>query len=88
MEREKAPMAAVVLSEALAADATAAASRAPSKEDYLKEGWRKRGVCSSAPQDHINIRILQTMISAIPLILGLETKMSDPYVYVVFWAPM
>ena len=26
------------------------------------------------------------MISGIPLILGLGTRMSDPYVYVVFWA--
>ena len=39
------------------------------------------------PKDHINIRILQTMISGIPLILGLGTRMSDPYVYVVLWAP-
>ena len=37
------------------------------------------------PKDHINIRILRTMISGI--ILGLLTRMSDPYVYVVFWAP-
>ena len=40
-----------------------------------------------APKDQTNIRILQTVISGIPLILGLGTKMSDPYVYVVFWAP-
>ena len=39
------------------------------------------------PKDYINIRILQTMISGIPLILGLGTRMSDPYVYVVLWAP-
>ena len=39
------------------------------------------------PEEHINIRILQTMISSIPLIFGLSTRMSDPYVYVVFWAP-
>ena len=39
---------------------------------------------SRAPKDHINmrIRILPTMISGIPLILGLRTRM--PYVYVVF----
>ena len=38
-------------------------------------------------KDHINKRILQTMISDILVILGLGTRMSDPYVYVVFWAP-
>ena len=36
---------------------------------------------------YVNIRILQSMVSGIPLILGLGTRMSDPYVYVVFWAP-
>ena len=41
-----------------------------------------------APKDHINIRILQIMISGIPLILGLGTRMSCPYVYVVLWAPI
>ena len=40
-----------------------------------------------APKVHMNIRILQTLISGIPLILGLGTRMSDPYVYVVCWAP-
>ena len=33
-------------------------------------------------------RILRTMISGIPLISGLGTRMSDPCVYVVFWAPV
>ena len=28
------------------------------------------------------------MMSGIPLLLGLRTRMSDPYVYVVFWAPI
>ena len=28
------------------------------------------------------------MVSGIPLILGLGTRMSDPSVYVVFWAPI
>ena len=36
---------------------------------------------------YINIRILQNMISGSPLIWGLGTRMSDPYVYVVLWAP-
>ena len=31
-------------------------------------------------------KTLQNMISGIPLILGLGTRMSDPHVYVVFWA--
>ena len=39
------------------------------------------------PTDHLNIRILQNCISGIPLVLNLGTGMSDPYVYVVFWAP-
>ena len=39
-----------------------------------------------APKDHINIRILQVIISGILSILGLRTRM-DPYVHVVFWAP-
>ena len=28
----------------------------------------------------------ETTLSGIPLILGLQTRMSDPYVHVVFWA--
>ena len=36
---------------------------------------------------YIKIGILQTMISGIPLTLGLGTKMSDLFVYVAFWAP-
>ena len=42
---------------------------------------------SMAPNGHIKIRILPTMISSIPTMLGPGTRMSDPYVYVVFWAP-
>ena len=38
-------------------------------------------------EHHINIRILQTIISGILLILGVATRMSDPCVYVVFWDP-
>ena len=38
------------------------------------------------PKDHINIRILQTMISGIPLMLGLGTRMSDAHVFAVCWA--
>ena len=36
----------------------------------------------------MNIKILQTMISGIPLRLGLGTTMSDPYVYVASGAPI
>ena len=32
---------------------------------------------------HINIRILPTMISGTPLILGLGTRMRDPYSYII-----
>ena len=35
----------------------------------------------------MNIRILQPLISGIPHVLGLGTRMSDPHVFVVFWAP-
>ena len=38
---------------------------------------------ASGAKDHVNVRILQTMISGIPLMLSLPTKMSDPHVYVV-----
>ena len=31
------------------------------------------------PKDHISIRILQTMMFCIPLILGLGARMSDPW---------
>ena len=37
-----------------------------------------------AQRDNLNTRILQTMVSDIPLKLGLGTRISDPYVYVVF----
>ena len=40
----------------------------------------------TGPKDHINIRILHTRTSGIPLIAGHRTRMYDPYVYVVFWA--
>ena len=32
---------------------------------------------------YINIRILQTLASGLANVLGLRTRMSDPYVYVV-----
>ena len=41
---------------------------------------------SRGPQDHINTRILQTMVSGLLPVLDLATRM-DLYVYVVFWAP-
>ena len=51
---------------------------------YLVHNWdiwvQTRGPYFRGPTGHINIRILQTMISGIPLILGLGTSM--PYVYV------
>ena len=36
---------------------------------------------------YMNMRILQNMISGIPVVLGLGTRESDPYAYVFFWAP-
>ena len=41
-----------------------------------------------APKDHINMRITQNMISGIDPVYGLSTRISDPYVYVVLWAPI
>ena len=49
-----------------------------------------RGYCRGlrrAPKGDISIRIVENMNSGIPLILGPGTRMSDPYVYVVFWPP-
>ena len=43
--------------------------------------------CMSYSIWYTNIRILLIMVSGIPLILGLGTKMSDPHVSVLFWAP-
>ena len=40
-----------------------------------------------APKEHTIIKILLAMVSGISFILGLGTRMSDPYVYVVFWDP-
>ena len=36
---------------------------------------------------YIDIRILETTICGIPLVLGLRTSMYDPCVHAVFWAP-
>ena len=38
---------------------------------------------SRGPNDHIDIRILQTMASGIPLVLGNRTRIQDPSVHVV-----
>ena len=46
----------------------------PNRKSLLRRG----------PAEPINIRIPQTMVSCIPIILGLRTRMSDPYVYVLF----
>ena len=35
---------------------------------------------NGGPKDHINVRILQTMVSGIPLVEGPGTGMQDPYV--------
>ena len=36
----------------------------------------------------VNIRLLQTMVSGIPRLLALGTRISDPYVSVALWAPI
>ena len=54
----------------------------------LKEGHKIRlsqtmasGPCKVAvnggPKNHINIRLLQTVVSGIPVVLGLRTRMPD-----------
>ena len=43
---------------------------------------------SRAPKDHINMGTLHNMISGVPPSIGPGTRMSDPYVFVVFWAPI
>ena len=40
-----------------------------------------------APRDHINTRLLRSTVSSIPLVLGLFTRIQDPYVYVVWKGP-
>ena len=39
------------------------------------------------PKGHINIRILKTIVSGIPLVLSPRTRMKDPFVLGVFGAP-
>ena len=52
----------------------------------LREGQQE--VINEGPQDRINIRILQTILSGIPFVLGLRNPPTwGPYVYVFFWAP-
>ena len=40
--------------------------------------------CHRGLQDHRSIRILEIVVSGIPFVLGLTTRMQDPDVYVVF----
>ena len=51
----------------------------------VRKSWTPRAQ-TRAPKDHLNIRILQTMISGFPLVLGRGIRMWDPCVCVVFWA--
>ena len=44
----------------------------------LSPDWGLVRAIHRGPKDHTNIRIVQTMISGIPLMLGLGTRMSDP----------
>ena len=55
--------------------AAAGTENGPSVSGYWEDAKRAT---------YTNIRIIQTMISCIPLTLGLGTRMSDPYVDVVF----
>ena len=40
------------------------------------------------PKDHVTVGILETMVSGIPLVLGLGTRLADPCVDKVFGAPI
>ena len=46
--------------------------------DLIRMSSKARG-----PNDHINNRILRTMVSGTPLILGLRTSMRDPCDYTI-----
>ena len=51
-----------------------------------KKSRRENGAGNNRPpNDHINTRILQTMISGIPLVLDLGTRMRDPNVYTILY---
>ena len=57
--------------------------------NMYKKQQQRRDLASvtRCPKDHINARILQTMISGVPLISGLGAGMSEPYIHMAFWAP-
>ena len=56
--------------------------------ESLGFGSPKLGCCYSGPKDHRNKRILETIISGIPLGLGLRSRMWDPDVLVVLETPL
>ena len=41
-----------------------------------------------APRDHINMSMLQSTVSGIPLIVDLCTRMSDPFSFMWFAGPL
>ena len=46
---------------------------------HKTQAAKRTGFCRG-PKDHINIRILQSMFSRIPLILGLTARTQDPHI--------
>ena len=55
---------------------------------YISQNYRPILDLTRGPEGDTNIRILQTMISGIPPVLGIGTRMSDPYVDVVLGSPL
>ena len=53
----------------------------------LKVVFSSYALINRGSKDHMNIKILQTMFSGVPLVLDLRARMWEPYVYVVFGAP-
>ena len=52
------------------------------KEEALGGGVGGSGLFG--PKEHLNTRLLQTIVSGIPLVLGLGARMWGPHVYVFF----
>ena len=60
-------------------------------EPYIPPGLRtyflEQSAINTGPKNHVNTRISHTLVSGIPLILGLRTRTLDPHAHVVSWDP-
>ena len=48
---------------------------------------KRRPLGDRGPRHYINIMILQSGSSGIPLLMGVRTRIQDPYVYLLGWEP-